>query len=255
MPIQWVHADGNAIAAELHSAGLRCGTSRQAHELLKRFFGEVVVEHHVRCVDRGGWHDATYVLPSGRVFGRNSIVLQTERAAAGDDFTERGKLSEWRDNVGRCAVGNDLLALAISAAFAAPLLDVTGEPSGGLHIRGPSQSGKTTLARCAKSVYGPADDKHMRTWRATSNGLEGVAQENSDGLLILDELAQASAKEVDQIVYMLSNNAGKARASRERVGPAGCSTGDSYSCPRARWPWRQNWPRPDCAHGQDRMCA
>jgi hypothetical protein len=30
MPIQWVHADGNAIAAELHSAGLRCALTSGA---------------------------------------------------------------------------------------------------------------------------------------------------------------------------------------------------------------------------------
>jgi uncharacterized protein (DUF927 family) len=54
----------------------------------------------------------------------------------------------------------------------------------------------------------------MRTWRATANGLEAVAAENSDGLLVLDEISQANAREVDQVVYMLANNAGKARASR-----------------------------------------
>ena len=70
------------------------------------------------------------------------------------------------------------------------------------------------MVRCAMSVYGPADDKHMRTWRATANGLEAVAAENSDGLLVLDEISQANAREVDQVVYMLANNAGKARASR-----------------------------------------
>src|SRR5262249_32231302 len=169
MPIEWVHADGNAIAAELHSAGLRCNTSRPAHELLKRFFGDVIVERHVRCVDHAGWHDALYVMPNGRVFGVNaeSIVLQTERAAAGSTYAERGTVDEWRDKIARYAVGNDLLALTISAAFAAPLLDVLRESSGGLHNRGGSRIGKTTTEYCAMSVHGPGDDKHMVTWRAT----------------------------------------------------------------------------------------
>jgi Domain of unknown function (DUF927) len=216
MPIEWVHADGNAIAAELHSAGLRCNTSRPAHELLKRFFGDVIIRRRVRCVDQAGWHGTLYVLPNGRVFGvdAESVVLQTERAAAGSAYVERGTLPEWRDNVARCAVGNDLLALSISAGFAAPLLDVLGEPSGGVHLHGTSQTGKTTLLRSAMSVYSPADDKHMRTWRATANGLEAVASETSDGLLILDELSQANAREVDQVVYMLANSASKARANR-----------------------------------------
>ena len=216
LPIELVHAEGGAIAAELHSAGLRCNTSRQAHELLKRFFGDVFVHRHVRCVDHAGWHGALYVLPNGRVFGTDTerVVLQTERAVAASAYAERGTLGGWRDNIARYAVGNDLLTLAICMALAAPLVDVLGEPSGGMHIRGPSQSGKTTTARCAKSVYGPADDKHMRTWRATANGLEAVAAETSDGLLVLDEIAQANAREVDQVVHLLANNAGKARATR-----------------------------------------
>jgi uncharacterized protein (DUF927 family) len=150
------------------------------------------------------------------VFGADAenLVMQTEHAAASSAYAERGTLGEWRDNVARYAVGNDLMILSISCAFAAPLLDVLGEPSGGVHFHGISQTGKTTLMRSAMSVYGPADDKHMRTWRATANGLEAVAAETSDGLLTLDEISQAIARDVDQVVYMLANSAGKARANR-----------------------------------------
>jgi len=217
MPRRMVHADGNAIAAELEDAGLSCGASREQHEFLKQFLGAVRSERRVRCVDQAGWHGVVYVQPNGRTFGAaaaDDIVLQTERAAAGSAYAERGSLSEWRDNIARHAVGNDLLLLTISTAFAEPLLDMLGEPSGGLHIRGGSQIGKTTTERSAMSVHGPGDDKHMHTWRATANGLEAVAAENSDGLLILDELAQANAREVDQVVYMIANSAGKARANR-----------------------------------------
>jgi uncharacterized protein (DUF927 family) len=103
--------------------------------------------------------------------------------------------------------------LSLATAFAGPLLDVIDDPSGGLHIHGHSQTGKTSLLRCAGSVYGPGDTSGpMRTWRATANGLEGVAAETSDGLLVLDEMGQASAREIDDTIYMLSNQAGKARA-------------------------------------------
>ena len=81
------------------------------------------------------------------VFGvdADSIVLQTERAAAGSAYVERGTLPEWRDNIACCAVGNDLPVLTISTAFAAPLLDVLSEPSGGVHIRGGSQIGNPVI--------------------------------------------------------------------------------------------------------------
>jgi uncharacterized protein (DUF927 family) len=67
----------------------------------------------------------------------------------------------------------------------------------------------------AASVWGkPTSDAQLRAWRGTANGLEGVAAETSDALLILDEMGQADAREVGDVVYMLSNEAGKQRASR-----------------------------------------
>ena len=65
------------------------------------------------------------------------------------------------------------------------------------------------------SVWGPPTaDGQLRPWRGTANGLEAVAAETSDTLLILDEMGQADPREVGDIVYLLGNEAGKQRASR-----------------------------------------
>ena len=67
----------------------------------------------------------------------------------------------------------------------------------------------------AASVWGPpTSNDQIRTWRGTANGLEGVATMTSDTLLILDEMGQADAREVDDTVYMLANESGKQRAGR-----------------------------------------
>jgi putative DNA primase/helicase len=87
---------------------------------------------------------------------------------------------------------------------------------------GPSSCGKTTLARAASSVFGGR--RFLERWRATDNGLEGVAACHNDALLALDELAQADARTVGSSAYMLANGEGKRRASR---------TGDAR--PRKRW--------------------
>lgn len=57
-----------------------------------------------------------------------------------------------------------------------------------------------------------------RTWRATSNGLEGVAALLSDTCLCLDEINEADPREIGAIVYSLGNGTGKTRANR--VGSA-----------------------------------
>jgi hypothetical protein len=55
-PQRLVHLDGNGIAAELADAGLSCGTSKEAHELLKGFFGALRTSHRLQSAERTGWH-------------------------------------------------------------------------------------------------------------------------------------------------------------------------------------------------------
>jgi len=93
------------------------------------------------------------------------------------------------------------------------LADVVGEDSGGFHFRGASSSGKTTALKVAASVLGNPNT-YPRLWRATANGLEGLAALHNDGLLILDELSQIDPKEAGEAAYLLANGQGKARASR-----------------------------------------
>jgi uncharacterized protein (DUF927 family) len=130
-------------------------------------------------------------------------------------LAEAGTLAGWQAEVGRYAVGNSRLVLALSTAFAAPLLYPTGAESGGFHFRGASSTGKSTALVVAGSAWGGGGIRgYVRTWRATSNGLEGVAAMHCDCLLCLDEMGQVDGREAGQIAYMLANGVGKARAGR-----------------------------------------
>jgi len=224
MPRKLLHVDGNAIASELEDAGLSVATGKRPHDLLKSLLSRVETPRRMRCVNRSGWHQTergrVYVLPGGEAFGPGSsgVILQTEKAAAGGggSLQVRGTLADWQENVGKLAVGNDRVALFICAALAAPLLYIASEPSGGLHIHGKSQDGKTTTLGVAASVWGKGDSSgQIRSWRATANGFEGIASETCDALLPLDEIGQADPREVGEVVYMLSNEAGKGRAARD----------------------------------------
>ncbi|NNM55856.1 DUF927 domain-containing protein [Acidocella sp.] len=221
MPKSLLHREGNLIAETLTDAGLVCGIG-QAHGLLKDFLARVYSARRFECVDRTGWHQAegkpVFVAPWGKVYGEGAanIVLQSERIVSAESFKTAGTLKQWQDEVAQFAIGNDRVALFMAAGFAGPLLEVLSQDSGGLHLVGSSQSGKTTCASGAGSLWGQGTRRNgqVRSWKTTANGLEGTAAETSDCLLILDELGQADSKEVADIVYQLANETGKGRAAR-----------------------------------------
>ncbi len=111
------------------------------------------------------------------------------------------------------------MIVGVSLAFAGPLLELLGLDGGGIHFRGASSRGKSAVQRVAASVWGsPA---FLHSWRATANGLEGVAAACNGSLLALDELGEIDGRESGRVVYMLANGVGKARADRTgRARPA-----------------------------------
>jgi putative DNA primase/helicase len=125
---------------------------------------------------------------------------------------QSGTLAEWQDNVSRKCSGNSRLVFMVSAAFAAPLMPFANAESGGFNFIGPASSGKTTGALVATSVM--SNKKYMQNWRATSNGLEAIAAQYNHALLPLDEIAQADAKSIGEMVYMLANSRGKMRMAK-----------------------------------------
>ncbi len=58
------------------------------------------------------------------------------------------------------------------------------------------------------------DAGFVHSWRATANGLEGIANRTNDMALILDELGQVDSKEAASAVYMLATGVGKIRMNR-----------------------------------------
>ena len=201
--------------------GLEIAASVSRRNRLAEYLGQVRVEARARCVARIGWHPSgpasVFVLPD-TVFGNtggDNVLLQTEKQ--GDSlFNVAGSVDDWREQVASRCVGNSRLVLAVCAAFAAPLLYVAAEENGGFHFVGASRSGKTTALRVAGSVWGGGGiNGYLRQWRATANGLEGIAEAHSDALLCLDEMGQVDGREAGGIAYMLANGQGKGRAGRD----------------------------------------
>jgi hypothetical protein len=62
------------------------------------------------------------------------------------------------------------------------------------------------------SVWGGPGFK--RSWRATSNGMEGAAALSNDSCLALDEISESDPRDIGAVVYALANGVGKQRAGR-----------------------------------------
>ncbi|EPC4024978.1 DUF927 domain-containing protein [Aeromonas salmonicida] len=214
MPVRsLIPRNGEEVFTALLDAGLpfiELGHKRK----LAAYLMSCQPEQRITCVERTGWHGRAYVLPGGSIGPEaEGVILQTAGYAA-SDFTERGTLAEWQQEVAALAVGNSRLCFALSLAFAAPLLTLVGMEGGGFHLKGESTDGKTTIMKAAASVYGNPD-RYCQTWRATGNAIEGIAGRRNDALLCLDELGELDGKEAGQVAYMLANGQGKGRSKQD----------------------------------------
>ncbi|MCO5118770.1 MAG: DUF927 domain-containing protein [Burkholderiaceae bacterium] len=210
MPMELLRASGDELRGELLAMGVTIDPN--AHRLLGQYLQSVTPKRRIRCALQVGWSGSSYVLPD-EVIGPDAAGVIFQSGERGhDEHTRAGTLDGWREGVAAHAIGNPLLALALSAAFAGPLLGKCNAEGGGVHYVGDSSTGKTTAIEAACSVWGGANFR--RSWRATANGIEGAAALFNDGLLALDEISECDPREVGAIVYALGNGRGKQRASR-----------------------------------------
>ena len=219
MPHALLAGDAAEVRARLAGGGLYVSGTDAGRAALRHFLSEVRVKARVRTVRRTGWYDAApsgaAFVYAGRVFGRvpgETLMLDIDPPPK--VYRPRGTLDGWRNGVAAPAGGNSRMVFAIAFGFAAPLLALTGEEGGCVHLRGGSSQGKTTAAKIAASLYGaPTGPRaYIRKWRATDNGLEGIALEHSDCALVMDEIGQADPKVVGPAAYMLADGQGKGRS-------------------------------------------
>lgn len=212
MPRRMLAGDGAEYRATLLDMGLNIDPSSSAKQRLTSYIQTARSDLRARCTSRIGWHGNAFVLPDRTIGAGDDLTIFQTDGSIESHFKQSGTLDDWRRELAALCVGNSRLMFCVSSAFAGTLLRFSGQASGGFHLMGNSTVGKTTALRAAASVFGGRD--YMRSWRATSNAMESTAAQHSDGLLILDEIGQVEPKEVGDIVYMIGNEAGKGRATR-----------------------------------------
>ena len=190
--------------------GLRLASTTPHRDLLHHWLNEKKPEGRALVVTRLGWHeneDATMFVRPDEVIGESDTRIIYQSAATSNPFKIKGTADEWREGIGKLCVGNTRMVLGTSMSFAAPLIFLMGEESFGVHLIGSSRDGKTTVQYVANSTTGSR--KGVRSWRATANSLEAIAEEHCDGLLCLDELGQLDDRAAGDAAYTLANGLGR----------------------------------------------
>jgi len=216
MPKALLAGDGSEVRRVLIDGGLEVASGTKGRTLLTHYLLSQRLENRARAVPSTGWHNGQFVFPDLSIGDGNgeSCFFQTEYTF-NHNYDVRGTLEEWKTNVARLAEGNSRVVFSISVALAAVLMNACHIESGGFHHYGGSSIGKSTTLDAAGSVWGGGGKNGFLTsWRATVNGVEGVAVTHNNACLCLDELGQAQAKDASEAAYMLSNGSGKNRSGR-----------------------------------------
>ena len=153
IPARMFAGDGAELRAKLLDLGLYIAPGPAARYALADLLQRWRPKDRALSVDRLGWSDETcrsFVLGSGEVIGDERAVFQAETiSSAATAMVAAGDLADWRGQVAALCVGNPLMVAAVSLALAGPLLEPLGLDGGGLHLRGASSSGKSTIQRAA----------------------------------------------------------------------------------------------------------
>ncbi len=214
LPMKHFSGDAVQITSMLLNEGLHI--EPQGKRYLIEYLQVAEVKKHVRISDRSGWHgeaDEMVYLFHDAFLGVSSEEWLCSNPPEDPIFKQRGSLAQWQEKVSGLCIGNSRLVFGISAAFSAPLIHLVGGENAGIHFRGSSSCGKTTILRVASSVCGGAD--YMLQWRSTDNSMETVAQLHTDALLAMDELKQLDPRVANEVFYMLGNGSGKNRNKAE----------------------------------------
>ena len=259
-----VGRDSSSVICRLADEGYSVPSSAKAKGLLCRFLNEYKTKRRARCVDRTGWHHGCYVFPdttienvsdmsdmSGKPYSGKDLRASYNKSDMSDGskaerivlqvqtphnpFLVSGSLAAWQDTIGTWARGNSRIMLSLSASLAATLLEPVGMESGGINWIAQSSTGKTTTLLAAASIWGSGSitGGYILNWRATANGLEGLAALHSDAALCLDEIGQAPGRTINEAAYLLANGLG---VKRSLNGPTKRSLiGPTSPAPRRGW--------------------
>ncbi len=219
------------IRAMLFAAGLR--TENDGEIIAVQCLKAADPVQEILVVQRPGWHefvgfrDPAFTSPGGLVIGLPA-GLHVELATAArmaPDIARAGTMEGWYRAVEAAVsvAGCEHWTLGVLAAFAGPIVALTGLDTCGINFSGMSSSGKSTAQRLAVSAWSTPDIRRpglFQSARVTDNSVEALAQRGTGTVLALDDIAHVSGKTAAKMIYTIASGVGKRRmASDAQVRP------------------------------------
>jgi len=220
LPLETFAGEGIDYRRLLLSNGVKFDPGRETNQLLRTYLLSSVPDKLFLTTAKLGWNldRSKFVLPE-RTLGMSNAEEENETIFRGQPdhrYNAAGTLEEWKRNVADLCAGNTRLIMPVCMGFAAPFLTLLEEESGGIHLEGNSSIGKSSALLVAGSVFGGGHGSgFVRSWETTINGLECMAEQHNDALLILDEIHQVQGRDAARIAYLLSNGSGRSRMTAE----------------------------------------
>jgi hypothetical protein len=230
--------DPKPLFAALTNAGWNAFIQSARYELLQKLQKMKPAGSQFKVVTRLGWNSGAYVFPD-EIIGEPGKPLEKEFSgldpALLTKYRTKGTLREWQSQIAAFCKGNSRLMFSVSLAFTGPILPlVTGPKAGGFQIQGEPETGKTTNAMVAGSVWGchrgegRREKGFVESWNSTSGKLEITALAHNDAVLLLDETKLAGRDDRERAQVVTSVAFGLAEMTeKERLTNSGS----------ARW-WR-----------------
>ena len=146
---------------------------------------------------------------------KNINVIVDSLSQFAKSLRKVGSLKNWK-RAYDLAKKSPVARIMIAAAIAPILLKILGERNFLLHIYAPTRAGKTTALYLAASAIG--DEKIIRSFDATKNGLAGAAADVNDFAFLIDEKQVADSRikeQIDNLVYSLANGIGRTKLNKD----------------------------------------
>lgn len=149
------------------------------------------------------------------------FVADNSNSQFAKTLTSAGTIEEWKKAYD-LAKKYSVARFIVAACVAAPLLKILGLRNFALHFYGKSRAGKTTALLLGVSAVG--NEKMVRTFDATKNGLLGAAAESNDYVFAVDEKQAADRKIAESLanfVYDYCEGRPRTKLNRDSTLKAG----------------------------------